>query len=106
MVCHHPVKSGDHRHCDGGDMILICCMASPDHMFKVLCKFMGDASHLVRFGGHCSWASGDTKYSICCVASQKHLIEGSFNFIKLCHHLTNFGGYRYCGRLDIIFEIK
>ena len=43
-VCHHPDKRGDHRHCDYGDMFLICHMTLSDHMFKGLCEFMGGSS--------------------------------------------------------------
>ena len=41
MLCHHPDKSCDHKHCDSGDMSLICHVTSQEHMFEGLCKFMG-----------------------------------------------------------------
>ena len=30
VVCHHPDKRSDHRHCVSGDMLLICHMTSRD----------------------------------------------------------------------------
>ena len=42
MVCHHSDKFGDHRHCDSGVMFLFFCHVTlHDHMFKMLCNFMG-----------------------------------------------------------------
>ena len=40
-VRHHPDKSFDHKHCESGDMFLICQVTSREHMFKELCEFMG-----------------------------------------------------------------
>ena len=34
-VSHYPAKAGGHRHCDGGDiMILVCYVTSQDHVIK------------------------------------------------------------------------
>ena len=41
MVCHHPDKPGNHKHCDSGHMFIIYHATSRDHMFKKLCGFMG-----------------------------------------------------------------
>ena len=42
MLCHYAYKSGDHKHCDGGDIkFLICHVTSNEDMFKVLFEFMG-----------------------------------------------------------------
>ena len=42
MVYHHSDKFGDHRHCDSGVLFLFFCHVTlHDHMFKMLCKFMG-----------------------------------------------------------------
>ena len=41
MLCDYADKSCDHKHCDGGDMFLICHVTSREHMFKGLCEFMG-----------------------------------------------------------------
>ena len=64
MLCHYADKFRDHKHCDGGDMFLICHVTSHEHMFKWLCKFMGGtvSHHLAMFGGHRSSARGDIKY--------------------------------------------
>ena len=35
VVCHHPSKSFDHKHCDSGNMFLIC------HVASSLSKFFG-----------------------------------------------------------------
>ena len=38
---HHPTKFGGHRHCDGGDIIiLVCHVISQDHVMKPSCDFM------------------------------------------------------------------
>ena len=39
-VCQKPDKSGDHRHCDSGEMFIICHVTSNDFMFKGLCEFI------------------------------------------------------------------
>ena len=57
MLCHHPNKSCDHRHCDSGNMFLICRVTSGDLEFKGLCdygKLIGKSvSHyLFMFRGH------------------------------------------------------
>ena len=39
VVCHHPDKSCDHKHCDSGDKFLICYLTSCEHIFKGLYKF-------------------------------------------------------------------
>ena len=57
MLCHHPNKSCDHRHCDSGNMFLICHVTSGDLEFKGLCdcgKLIGKSvSHyLFMFRGH------------------------------------------------------
>ena len=43
-VSHYADKSCDHKHCDEGDMFLICHVTSHEHMFKGLCEFMGGSS--------------------------------------------------------------
>ena len=40
VISHHP-KSCDHKHCDSGNVFLICHMTSLEQMFKGLCEFMG-----------------------------------------------------------------
>ena len=35
VVCHHPSKSFDHKHCDSGNVFLIC------HVTSYLCEFLG-----------------------------------------------------------------
>ena len=34
VLCHDADKPCDHRHCDGGDMFLICHVTSLEQMFK------------------------------------------------------------------------
>ena len=42
LVLHYyPDRYGDQRHCDCGDMFLICHVTSYDYMFNRLCEFMG-----------------------------------------------------------------
>ena len=41
VLRHYADKSCDHKHCDGGDMFLICHVTSCDHIFNWLCKFTG-----------------------------------------------------------------
>ena len=68
------------------EMLLICYVASCEHMFQGLRVFMGGSPspshHLAMFGGHWSSASGDIKYLICHVTSQNHVIERSSNFMS------------------------
>ena len=56
VLCHHPDKLCDHKHCEGGDKkFLICHVTSRQHMFKGSYEFMGGStlSHdLAMFGGH------------------------------------------------------
>ena len=40
VLCHHPDKSCGHKHCDSGDMSLICQVTFREHIFEGLCKFM------------------------------------------------------------------
>ena len=43
-VYYHPDEFGDHRHCDSKNVLfLICHLTSMDHMFKGLCKFIGES---------------------------------------------------------------
>ena len=73
---------GELRHYDSGHIIfLICCVTSPDDVFKVLCEFLG-GSHLgyintLPFLLHYSSISKDSKNLICHVISQSHVIKGS-----------------------------
>ena len=42
VLCHYADKSFDHKHCDGGDIIILLCrVTSRKHMFKRLREFMG-----------------------------------------------------------------
>ena len=42
VVCHHPDKFGDHRHCDNWDLtFLICHQTSRNHLLKWQCDFKG-----------------------------------------------------------------
>ena len=87
MLRHYADKSYDHKHCDEGDMFLICHVTSHEHMFKGLCEFMGGSSSrwvtiLPCFYGHWSSASEDTKYLACKVTLQNHVIEASSNFMS------------------------
>ena len=42
VLCHHPDKSCDHKHCEIGDvMSWICRVTFREHTFKGLCEFMG-----------------------------------------------------------------
>ena len=41
-ACDHPDRSCSHKHCDSGDMFLICHVTSHKHMFKGLCEFMDE----------------------------------------------------------------
>ena len=82
MLCHYADKSCGHKHCDGGDMFLICHVASCEHMFKGLCEFMSGSHHLAMFGGHWSSACGDIMYLTCHMTLQYHVIEGSSNFMS------------------------
>ena len=55
MVSHHPAKSGDHRHCNSGDMIVLFCQVIlQDHVNKGTSNFM-----VARFGGYKHCGSGD-----------------------------------------------
>ena len=40
-VCQHTDKSCVLKHCDSGDMFLICCVTSRGHIFIGLYEFMG-----------------------------------------------------------------
>ena len=41
MMCHHPDRSCDQKHCgSGGTIFLICQVTSPEHIFKELCEFI------------------------------------------------------------------
>ena len=88
VICHHPDKFGDRKHCDIGDMFLICQLTSRDHMFKGLCEPMGGSPWppCHWFGGHWSSWSGDIKYFICHVTSQNQVIEGSRDFFSRSSH--------------------
>ena len=44
MICHHPDKSCDRKHCDSGDeMFLICHQTSREHLFKGFYEFIGES---------------------------------------------------------------
>ena len=82
-------------------MLIICHVASLEHMFKVLSEFRIEAPkvnyHLVLFGGHWFSASGDIKYLICHMISKSHVVEGSCNLMSepliACYHPVKFGGH-------------
>ena len=40
-LSHHPAKFGGHRHCDHGDMILICHVISQNHVIKDQYNYVG-----------------------------------------------------------------
>ena len=60
MLIQHPVKFGDHRHCGGGDiMVLVCHVISQKHQTKGPQDFEGgtpSSRHPAKFGGnrHCA----------------------------------------------------
>ena len=81
MVCHHPDKSYDHRHCDSRGIIFsISHVTSREHKFKGLCDFSGESPIQIATTLPCLLASGDIEYSKCNVTSQNPLIEGSCSF--------------------------
>ena len=87
VVCHHPDKSCDHKHCDSGDMFLVCHVASRKHAIWIYgWKFPTMSHHLAVFGGHWTYANANIKYLIGHVTSQNHVIEGSSNFIIRSYH--------------------
>ena len=61
-VCHYPVKIGDRRHCDCGDVFIICNVTSRAIAYKVPCDSMKPLTiihHSVKFGGYRHCDKGD-----------------------------------------------
>ena len=83
VVLHHPVKWGDHRHCESGDMFLVSLVTTSLRCYVTLWV---EASHgkspPCHVGGYRSCAIGDIKYLSFHVASQNHVFERSCNFMS------------------------
>ena len=86
MVYHQPDKFGDHRHCDSGDMFIICQLTLQNHKFKILCdygwKALTASHHFAMFRGHWSSRREDIKYIIYQLASQNYEIIRSRNLLS------------------------
>ena len=53
-MCHHPDKSGDHRHCDSETlMFLVCHVTSSDHVTNL--TILVEAPHDESPSSHVSW---------------------------------------------------
>ena len=61
-VCHYPAKIGGCRHCDSGDMFIICNLTSRTIVYKVPCdsvKPLIISHHSVKFGGYSNCDKGN-----------------------------------------------
>ena len=130
LVC--PAKSGDHWHCDTGDlMFLICHMTSNNHLFRGLYNFIVESPskwvnnlscfpvdtrrrfNVFKTTSCVFWVSGqwystdrEITYLIYHMISKDHIIEGSCDWVEVLYvylHLSKFGGQRHCDCGDIVF---
>ena len=88
VLCHYADKPCDHRHCDGGDMFLICHIISLEHMFKWLCEFLGGTRHGQSPSCHVWWS---LVYTLFFITKPFFCLSLNFlNIILICKLRWNF----------------